>query len=85
MFLLLFFLIKKSIDTLIKKCYFFPAMNDKENKLIEFALRVLDTLENDKEWSSDTTDEIANLAQCLDLAFTDYETMLFTKNKSLLV
>ena len=60
-------------------------MNDKENKLIEFALRVLDTLENDTEWSSDTTDEIANLAERLDLAFTDYDTMLFTKNKSLLV
>jgi hypothetical protein len=60
-------------------------MNNKEKKLIEFALRVLDTLQNDEEWSSDTIDEIGSYALRLDLAFTHPETLLFTKHKSLLV
>lgn len=43
----------------------------KQLKLIEFAEAVLACLENDLEWSADTTDEISNLAYSMGLAETD--------------
>lgn len=36
-----------------------------------FAARVLEILENEKEWSADTTDEISYVAMDLGLADTD--------------
>ena len=36
-----------------------------------FAARVLEILENEKEWSADTTDEISYMAMDLGLADTD--------------
>lgn len=46
-------------------------MKDKEKKLIEFAERALTTLENQEEWSSDTPEDIADIAMELGLAKTD--------------
>jgi hypothetical protein len=59
-------------------------MNNKEKKLIEFALRVLDTMEHDDEWNADTIETISDHAMRLGLAFAHPETSLFTKQKSLL-
>lgn len=42
----------------------------KELKLIEFAERVLFRLENDEEWSGDTTDDISLMAYDMGLAET---------------
>lgn len=42
----------------------------KELKLIEFAERILAMLESEKDWSDDTTDEIAMTAIDMGLAHT---------------
>lgn len=59
-------------------------MNKKESQLVEFALRVLDTLENDQEWNSETIESISDHAMRLGLAFAHPDTLLFTKQKNLL-
>jgi len=45
--------------------------------LIHFARQTLQILEQDHEWSSDTTDDIADLAHRLQLSRTSPETRLF--------
>lgn len=42
-----------------------------KQKLIDFAIQTLAVLERDTEWSSDTTDEISDLAFGHELAHTD--------------
>ena len=43
-------------------------MTEKEQKLISFAVFTLAILEQEKEWSADTTDDISYKAMTLDLA-----------------
>jgi hypothetical protein len=43
---------------------------EKESTLIAFAEFVLTHLENEEEWSADTTDDIANMAFHMELAET---------------
>lgn len=45
-------------------------MNKREQKLVDFAERVLARLENDEEWSADTTDDISLMAYDMGLAET---------------
>lgn len=52
-------------------------MNENE-KLIMFARKVLGILENNIEWSTDTLDEIGDIAYRIGLAHTDSDTYLFT-------
>jgi len=43
-----------------------------------FARKVLGILENNIEWSTDTLDEIGDIAYRIGLAHTDSDTYLFT-------
>jgi hypothetical protein len=42
-------------------------MNERQKKLIEFAELILDSLEAEREWGADLTDDIGVLAMDLDL------------------
>jgi hypothetical protein len=53
----------------------------KELKLIEFAECVLARLENDEEWSADTTDDIATIAYNMGLAETGEDGMFHAKEE----
>lgn len=53
----------------------------KELKLIEFAECVLARLENDEEWSSDTTDDIATMAHDMGLSETGDDGMFRVKEE----
>lgn len=53
----------------------------KQLKLIEFAEYTLATLEQEKDWSSDTTEEIATAAMDMGLAHTNGDGEFATKEE----